>query len=83
VRGATYVPNSRAATKISNLSAATEVSTSDSEYPAQCTRSEVTHFCHAKDDEGNKGEATIAMEVVVQGNKGQATIETTGNCDAG
>jgi hypothetical protein len=43
----------------------------------------MTLFCHAKDDEGNKGEATTAVEDVVQGNKGQATIDTTGSYDIG
>jgi hypothetical protein len=43
----------------------------------------MTLFCHAKDDEGNKGEATAAAEDVVQCNKGQATIDTTGSYDIG
>jgi hypothetical protein len=36
----------------------------------------VTLFCRAKDDEGNKGEATVVAEDVIQGNKGKATIDT-------
>jgi hypothetical protein len=43
----------------------------------------VALFCHAKDDEGNKGEATATTaEDVIQGNKGQATIETVSSYDA-
>jgi hypothetical protein len=34
---------------------------------------DATLFCRAKDDEGNKGEATTLVEDVFQGNKGQPT----------
>jgi hypothetical protein len=40
-------------------------------------------FCHAKDDEGNKGEATATTEDAMQGNKCQATIDTTDSYDTG
>jgi hypothetical protein len=43
----------------------------------------MTIFCHAKDDEGDKGEATPTAEDVIQDNKGQATINTTSSYDTG
>jgi hypothetical protein len=52
------------------------------EYLNPCTWLDVAFFCCAKDDEGNKGEATAAAEDVIQGNKDQATIEIVGNYDS-
>jgi hypothetical protein len=43
----------------------------------------VALFYHAKDDEGNKGEATAAAEDVIQGNKGQAAIKVAASYDVG
>jgi hypothetical protein len=43
----------------------------------------MTLFCHAKDYEGNKGEAATTAEDVIQVYKGQATIATYANYDAG
>jgi hypothetical protein len=38
---------------------------------------------HAKDDEGNKGEATATAEDVIQDNKGQTTIAIDDSYDTG
>jgi hypothetical protein len=68
---------------VSNSKGVASVSTSDSKYLAPSTWSDVALFCHAKYNEGNKGEAAAVVEDVVQCNKGQATIDIAGSYDTG
>jgi hypothetical protein len=63
--------NSRAAAPVSNLRLAMSVSTSDLEYLATCTASDVTKG----NEECTWQESAAAVEDVVQGNKGQAMTQ--------